>query len=163
EHIIEGKLIEDFLYVNPTNNEIIRSQNNIPFYKKQHRVALRNCGFIDPEYIQEYIANKGFLALAKVLSEKPQPKPTPLKEETKVEPKQKAEVEPQNPRLTPTHRRPMTQQKRGADRFVVLAVIVLVLALAAIGYGYYVSQLAPDADDAQMDALRVEIERPSNN
>ena len=67
EHIVEGKLIEDFLYVNPTNNEIIRSQDNIPFYKKQHRVALRNCGLINPERIQEYIANRGFLALSRIL------------------------------------------------------------------------------------------------
>ena len=69
EHIVEGKLIEDFLYVNPSNNERIRSQDNIPFYKKQHRVALRNCGLINPERIQEYISNRGFLALAKVLTE----------------------------------------------------------------------------------------------
>ena len=68
EHIIEGKLIEDFLYTNPASNKKIRSQDNIPFYKKQHRVALRNCGLINPEVIQEYIANRGFLALSKVLS-----------------------------------------------------------------------------------------------
>ncbi len=67
EHIVEGKLIEDFLYVNPATNKKIRAQDNIPFYKKQYRVALRNCGLINPEIIQEYIANRGFLALAKVL------------------------------------------------------------------------------------------------
>ena len=67
EHVVEGKLIEDYLYTNPANNEKIRSQDNIPFYKKQHRVALRNCGLINPERIQEYISNRGFLALAKVL------------------------------------------------------------------------------------------------
>ena len=68
EHIVEGKLIDDFLYTNPASNKKIRSQDNIPFYKKQHRIALRNCGLIDPELIQEYIANRGFLALSKVLS-----------------------------------------------------------------------------------------------
>ena len=68
EHIVEGKLIEDFLYTNPASNKKIRSQDNIPSYKKQHRIALRNCGLIDPELIQEYIANRGFLALSKVLS-----------------------------------------------------------------------------------------------
>ena len=68
EHVVEGKLIEDFLYINPNTNERITSQEDIPFYQKQHRVALRNCGLIDPTYIQEYIANRGFLALAKVLS-----------------------------------------------------------------------------------------------
>ena len=69
EHIVKGKLIEDFLYVNPDNNEKIVSQDNIPFYKKQVRVALRNCGLINPEKIQEYIANRGFLALGKILKE----------------------------------------------------------------------------------------------
>ena len=68
EHVVEGNLIEDFLYINPADNQRIVKQDNIPFYKKQHRVALRNCGLIDPTYIQEYIANRGFLALAKVLS-----------------------------------------------------------------------------------------------
>ena len=68
EHIVEGNLIEDFLYINPSDNQRIVKQDNIPFYQKQHRVALRNCGLIDPTYIQEYIANKGFLALAKVLN-----------------------------------------------------------------------------------------------
>ena len=67
EHVVEGNLIEDFLYINPADNQRIVKQDNIPFYKKQHRVALRNCGLIDPTYIQEYIANRGFLALAKVL------------------------------------------------------------------------------------------------
>ena len=68
EHIVEGKIIEDFLYVNPATGKKIRGQENIPFYKKQHRIALRNCGFINPEIIQEYISNRGFLALGKVLS-----------------------------------------------------------------------------------------------
>ena len=68
EHVVEGNLIEDFLYINPADNQRIVKQDNIPFYEKQHRVALRNCGLIDPTYIQEYIANRGFLALAKVLS-----------------------------------------------------------------------------------------------
>ena len=98
----------------------------------------------------------------------PQSKPVETKEEIKVETKaqsesQKPHVEPQKVRVAPAQRRPVVQQKRGTDRFIVLAAIVLVLALAAIGYGYYVSQLAPDADDAQMEALRVEVERPSNN
>ena len=69
EHIVEGKIIEDFLYVNPASGKKIRGQENIPFYKKQHRVALRNCGLINPEVIQEYIANRGFLALGKILNE----------------------------------------------------------------------------------------------
>lgn len=98
----------------------------------------------------------------------PQPKPVSPKEEPKVETEHKAvpqkpHAEPAKPGVVSAQRRPIAQQKRGADRFIVLAAIVLILALAAIGYGYYVSQLAPDADDAQMEALRVEVERPSNN
>jgi len=69
EHVVEGKIIEDFLYVNPSNGNRIREQEHIPFYEKQHRVALRNCGLINPEIIQEYIANRGFLALGKILNE----------------------------------------------------------------------------------------------
>ena len=68
EHIIGGKRVEDLLYVNPLTKEKIVSQDDIPFYKKQHRVALRNCGVINPENIFDYIAQRGFLALAKVLT-----------------------------------------------------------------------------------------------
>ena len=68
EHIVEGKIIEDFLYTNPATGKKIRGQEKIPFYKKQHRIALRNCGFINPEVINEYISNRGFLALGKVLT-----------------------------------------------------------------------------------------------
>ena len=98
----------------------------------------------------------------------PQPKPVVPKEKPKVETEcqtepQKPHIEHQKPRVAPAQRRPIPQQKRGADRFIALAAIVLVLALAAIGYGYYVSQLAPDTDDAQMEALRVDVGRPTNN
>ncbi len=67
EDIINHKFVEDLLYVNPADGKRIPIQDNIPFYKKQVRIALRNCGFIDPESPQEYIANKGFKALEKVL------------------------------------------------------------------------------------------------
>ncbi len=69
EHLINNKKVERLLYINPTNNEKIEKQHDIPFYKKQLRIALRNCGFIDPENIEEYIAMDGYFALAKALFE----------------------------------------------------------------------------------------------
>lgn len=67
EHIINHHTVEDLLYINPLTSMRIRKQEDIPFYKKQHRVALRNCGLINPEDIKEYIAADGYLALVKVL------------------------------------------------------------------------------------------------
>ena len=67
EHIIEGRVVEDLLYETPDKRKIAK-QDEIPFYKKQHRVALRNCGFINPEVIAETIASRGYQALAKCLT-----------------------------------------------------------------------------------------------
>lgn len=66
-HIIKGERVERILYINPDNKECIPDSKHIPFYKKQLRVALRNCGFIDPENIIEYIARDGYTALADTL------------------------------------------------------------------------------------------------
>ncbi len=68
QHIIEHKIVEDLLYKNE-NGERVAKQDNINFYKKQHRIALRNCGIIDPELITEAIAVRGYQALAKALFE----------------------------------------------------------------------------------------------
>lgn len=68
QHVMKREVIEDLLYVNPETQKRISKQENIPFYKKQYRIALRNCGLIDPENILEYIANKGYSALAKALT-----------------------------------------------------------------------------------------------
>ncbi len=68
EHIIKGRRVERLLYKDPKKNETIREQGEMPFYKKQLRVALRNCGLIDPENIDEYIAFGGYEALGKVLT-----------------------------------------------------------------------------------------------
>lgn len=68
EHIVKGRKVERLLYVNPTNEEHISDSKHMDFYKKQMRVALRNCGFIDPDSIEEYIARDGYQALAKVLT-----------------------------------------------------------------------------------------------
>lgn len=67
-HIIKGIPVERLLYVK-TKRRVDAEIEEIPFYKKQMRVALRNCGLIDPENIDDYIANKGYFALEKALFE----------------------------------------------------------------------------------------------
>ncbi|OAV69716.1 NADH-quinone oxidoreductase subunit 1 [Bacteroidales bacterium Barb4] len=69
EHLIKGCKVERLLYVNPETKEQVSDSKHIDFYKKQHRVALRNCGFINPENIDEYIARDGYIALGKALTE----------------------------------------------------------------------------------------------
>jgi (2Fe-2S) ferredoxin len=69
EHIVNGRKIERLLYQEPLTREKIEKQHDITFYKKQKRIALRNCGFINPEDINEYIALDGYGALAKCLFE----------------------------------------------------------------------------------------------
>jgi len=69
EHLIKGRKINRLLYVDPENQEHIADSKHMGFYKKQLRIALRNCGFIDPENIDEYISRDGYEALAKCLTE----------------------------------------------------------------------------------------------
>ena len=70
EHLVKGRVVADLLYKKSvTEDGKIRSLEEIDFYKKQRRVALRNCGVIDPENINEYIAFDGYKALAKALTE----------------------------------------------------------------------------------------------
>jgi len=69
EHALKGRQVERLLYVEPTLNVKLEGQRDLPFYKKQVRIALRNCGFINPEDINESIANEGYQALAKCLTE----------------------------------------------------------------------------------------------
>ncbi|MGL4402941.1 MAG: NADH-ubiquinone oxidoreductase-F iron-sulfur binding region domain-containing protein [Fusobacteriaceae bacterium] len=71
EDIIKGEKIEELLYVDPRTKEIIHEGEKMEFYKKQHRVALRNCGLIDPENIEEYFGVKGYQALGKALALEP--------------------------------------------------------------------------------------------
>ncbi|MBQ7536329.1 MAG: NADH-quinone oxidoreductase subunit NuoF [Stomatobaculum sp.] len=75
EHLLKGRIVTRLLYQESVDeeNNTIKSLDNTPFYKKQKRVALRNCGIINPEIIDEYIAVDGYQALGKVLTEmKPQ-------------------------------------------------------------------------------------------
>lgn len=67
EHIIGGKKIERLLYLDPKTEKHVSDSKHMDFYRKQMRVALRNCGFIDPENIHEYIARDGYQALADCL------------------------------------------------------------------------------------------------
>jgi len=68
EHIISGKPLERLFYTDPVTNEKIRYYKDIPFYSEQQRLVLRNCGHINPENIDDYIAKSGYEALKKVLS-----------------------------------------------------------------------------------------------
>lgn len=68
EHIIKGRVVERLLYNKPNEGKKVNKQEDIPFYKKQLRIALRNCGLINPEDIYEYIALGGYEALGKVLT-----------------------------------------------------------------------------------------------
>lgn len=69
EHLVKGRKVERLLYVNPETNEQVPDSKHINFYKKQLRIALRNCGFINPENIDEYIARDGYVALGRALTE----------------------------------------------------------------------------------------------
>lgn len=68
-HIINGIEVQRLLYENPETNERTKSREEMPFYKKQLRIALRNCGLINPEYMEEVLAVGGYNALGKVLTE----------------------------------------------------------------------------------------------
>ncbi len=69
EHLINGNIIKEFLYPEMVNEAgDITPLSQTPFYKKQHRIALRNCGKINPECIDEYIGTRGYEALNKVLT-----------------------------------------------------------------------------------------------
>ena len=75
EHLLKGRLVERLLHKETDEGvtETVHSLSDTKFYKKQHRVALRNCGVINPESIDEYIGTDGYQALGKVLTEmKPQ-------------------------------------------------------------------------------------------
>ncbi len=69
EHLLKGRIVKRLLYSETVTEEEVKPLNETNFYKKQHRVALRNCGVIDPENIEEYIAYDGYQALAKALTQ----------------------------------------------------------------------------------------------
>lgn len=71
EHLVKGRIVKRLLYSETVHEDEgkIKSLNEVDFYKKQMRIALRNCGVINPEKIEEYIAFDGYKALGKVLTE----------------------------------------------------------------------------------------------
>ena len=69
EHIIKGRKVQRLLYLDPDIKEKISDSKHMGFYRKQLRIALRNCGFIDPENIEEYIGREGYEAFGRCLSE----------------------------------------------------------------------------------------------
>jgi len=69
EHVIKGRQVNRLLYINPETEKAVSDSKHMGFYRKQLRIALRNCGFIDPENIEEYISRDGYAALAKCLTE----------------------------------------------------------------------------------------------
>ncbi len=69
EHLLKGRVVKRLLYDETTKQEEVLPLQETKFYKKQKRVALRNCGVINPEDIEEYIGTHGYEALGKVLTE----------------------------------------------------------------------------------------------
>ncbi len=70
EHLVKGRIVKRLLYEETIQDQdTIKSLNEVDFYKKQLRIALANCGVINPESIEEYIAFDGYKALGKVLTE----------------------------------------------------------------------------------------------
>ena len=73
EHLLKGRIVKRLLFQETVTEDSIKSLNETAFYAKQNRVALHNCGVINPEDIDEYIGMRGYEALGKVLTEmKPQ-------------------------------------------------------------------------------------------
>ena len=69
EHFVMKRKVERLLYLHPETQQRVTEAKDMDFYKKQYRIALRNCGIIDPENIEEYIARDGYAALGKCLTE----------------------------------------------------------------------------------------------
>ncbi len=69
EHLLKGRIVSRLVYEETVEEAGIKSLNETDFYKKQQRIALRNCGVINPENIDEYIGTDGYQALGKVLTE----------------------------------------------------------------------------------------------
>lgn len=67
EHLLKGRIVTRLVYDETVAENEIKSLKETDFYKKQHRIALRNCGVINPECIDEYIGRNGYEALGKVL------------------------------------------------------------------------------------------------
>ena len=69
EHLLKGRVVTRLLYQETVTSSGVKALIDTDFYKKQHRIALRNCGVINPEVIEEYIGTGGYQALGTVLTE----------------------------------------------------------------------------------------------
>jgi len=69
EHLLKGRIVTDLIHASAVEDDVTKSINDVDFFAKQERVALRNCGIINPEKIEEYIAFDGYKALGQVLTE----------------------------------------------------------------------------------------------
>ena len=73
EHLIKGRIVTRLLHMEGDEGEAVTSLNDTQFYKHQMRIALRNCGVINPENIDEYIGTDGYMALSRILENKTDP------------------------------------------------------------------------------------------
>jgi len=71
EHFIKGRPVEKYLYTNP-DKSILQKIDEIDFFKRQKKIVLRNCGFIDPTRIEEYLARDGYEAVANAFERTPE-------------------------------------------------------------------------------------------
>ncbi|RKX50717.1 MAG: NADH-quinone oxidoreductase subunit NuoF [Thermotogae bacterium] len=69
EHLLKGRVVKEFLYTGPAGEVKEKPQEELPFFKKQVKIATRNLGVVDPLSIEEYIARDGYFALTKVIKE----------------------------------------------------------------------------------------------
>ena len=69
EHFLKGRVVEKFLFKSEITKKVIRKKERLPFFQKQVKIVLKNCGAIDPENIEEYINNGGYEASKKALTE----------------------------------------------------------------------------------------------
>ncbi|MGI6164151.1 MAG: NAD(P)H-dependent oxidoreductase subunit E, partial [Bacillota bacterium] len=72
EHLVKGRVLERLLYTEPETQTAVVDFEDIPFFHKQTRIVLEDCGIINPESIKEYIARDGYFGLAKALKMKPE-------------------------------------------------------------------------------------------
>jgi len=69
QHLLKGRIVERLLYREPLEPKPVQTYSEVDYYKKQQRIVLRNCGIINPEVIEEYIARGGYEALGKALTQ----------------------------------------------------------------------------------------------
>ncbi|CEN80010.1 NADH-quinone oxidoreductase subunit NuoF [Paraclostridium sordellii] len=81
DHLIEGNLVDRLLFIEQSEEKKVKSSDDMSFYKQQMRIALHNCGYINPEKVEDYLANDGYLMLGKCLTEL---KPEEVIEEVKI-------------------------------------------------------------------------------